>query len=261
MGLSSVVVRSDLPEHNNSFGFVPLERPTIPVNEGLGDGDKGGLLLGKNDNNNDKGSILRNDEKDSIFQYRKDSVFKGFSLMANTDMPVLANRLNLNFRWCVGFDKGDIPVLRINKIGIHRIDNDVFGKKEDDEEKGTKKKESLKEGELEFLRGMCSWMKREVDVLASTNRDMRFELDEMKKKATRGDFGGDSSISRRAKKPVIESGGGFEQWRNNKRNGGGNEEMNGYGDRKKEEKRNGNTVSLDVESELERAIKAASSPS
>ncbi|KAL0326586.1 UNVERIFIED_CONTAM: hypothetical protein Sangu_1736600 [Sesamum angustifolium] len=126
---------------SNSFGFVPLESPASVKDL----------------------SVERND---------KDSIFKGIQLAARTEMLV-GKRVALNFRWFTKFSEDQMPVLRINKIGIQRVD-DVL---KDDEE--SKKKSEAKAGELEMLKGMCFWMKRELDVLTRVNREMKCELQEM----------------------------------------------------------------------------------
>ncbi|PIN07769.1 hypothetical protein CDL12_19663 [Handroanthus impetiginosus] len=201
---------------SNSFGFVPLERPAT-VEE---------LSVEKNDNG---------------------SIFKGIQLAARTEVPV-AKKVALNFRWRVNFSEDQMPVLRINKIGIQRI-GDVL---KDDE---NKKKSEANDGEVEVLKGMCFWMKRELEALTRVNREMKLELEEMKMGAhlarpTGGDFRG--GVEKKVM-PVERPSNGFEQWRS-KRNGGGEENSNVNG--KKEEKKN-TSIAIDVENELQRAIKAA----
>ncbi|KAK6122242.1 hypothetical protein DH2020_044016 [Rehmannia glutinosa] len=220
---SSETTNGDAGFDSNSFGFVPLERPETVKD----------LSVEKND---------------------KDSIFKGIRLAARTQMPV-AKRVALNFRWWVNFAEDQMPVLRINKIGIQRVD-DVLK----DEEEKKKKSEPNNTGEVEVLKSMCIWMKNELDALTRVNREMKCELEEMKAghlgRNGGGFVGGDFRENRRKKTmpSVVESpSSGFEQWRS-KKNGGGEE--NG----KKEEKKSGN-LAIDVENELQRAIKAAASSS
>ncbi|XP_047965893.1 uncharacterized protein LOC125210379 [Salvia hispanica] len=52
------------------------------------------------------------------------SILKGTQLAATTQMP-LAKRLALSFRWRVNLAEDQLPILRINKIGIQRIDDAV----------------------------------------------------------------------------------------------------------------------------------------
>ncbi|KAK4400439.1 hypothetical protein Sango_1150000 [Sesamum angolense] len=202
---------------SNSFGFVPLESPASVKDL----------------------SVERND---------KDSIFKGIQLAARTEMLV-GKRVALNFRWFTKFSEDQMPVLRINKIGIQRVD-DVL---KDDKE--SKKKSEAKAGELEMLKGMCFWMKRELDVLTRVNREMKCELQEMRVGHLARNGGGDirEGVAKRAMPSVKSSSGGFEQWRS-KRNGGGPENGNVNGE--KEEKKN-SSLAIDVENELQRAIKAA----
>ncbi|KAK4422923.1 hypothetical protein Salat_1874900 [Sesamum alatum] len=205
---------------SNSFGFVPLESPASVKDL----------------------SVERND---------KDPIFKGIQLAARTEMLV-GKKVALNFRWFTKFSDDQMPVLRINKIGIQRVD-DVL---KDDEE--SKKKSDAKAGELEMLKGMCFWMKRELDVLTRVNREMKCELEEMRGGHLGRNGGGDfrDGVAKRAMPmPSIKSSsGGFEQWRN-KRNGGVGQE-NGNVNGEKEEKKN-SSLAIDVENELQRAIKAA----
>nr|XP_027081088.1 uncharacterized protein LOC113703806 [Coffea arabica] len=203
----------------SSFGFVPLERPV-----------------------NLKDFSLENNGKDSIF--------KGISMMARTEMP-LAKRVLMTLRWGVNFPddlSNQLPYMAVNKIGIERVDQvkEVEGGKQ-------KRSEGNIGGDSELLKGMCLWMKRELDMLQRENREMKHKLEEMRL----GPFGrnGGSSgalgeTNRKKTIPVVEESSGFEQWRSKKHGGEENS--------KKEVKKNGNRLS-DVESELERAIKAASS--
>ncbi|KAK4375155.1 hypothetical protein RND71_005832 [Anisodus tanguticus] len=195
----------------NSFGFVPLERPSS--------------------------------FKDfSMEDYAKDSVFKGIAVMANTEMP-LTKRVMMDCRWGVNFPKdlgNRMPFLSVNKIGIERVDEvkDVKEKKKD---------ENL--GDTELLKGMCFWMKKELEMLQRENREMKHRLDEMKM----------GNVVRKGDEDfvgvqVVENSRGFEQWRN-KRNSGGENVKKAV---KKTEASNGNRAS-DVESELQKAIRAASS--
>ncbi|XP_060213300.1 uncharacterized protein LOC132640635 [Lycium barbarum] len=196
----------------NSLGFVPLERPMS--------------------------------FKDfSMEDYAKDSVFKGIAVMAKTEMP-LTKRVMMDCRWGVNFPKdlgNRMPFLNVNKIGIKRVD----------EVKEVKEKKDDSLGDTELLKGMCFWMKKELEMLQRENREMKHRLDEMnmgnvaRKNVNEGEFLGGQ---------VAENSGGFEQWRNKKNSGG----ENGKKEVKKNTASNGNRAS-DVESELQKAIKAASS--
>ncbi|KAK4365824.1 hypothetical protein RND71_013704 [Anisodus tanguticus] len=202
--------------HGNSFGFVPLERSSS--------------------------------FKDfSMEEYAKDSVFKGIAVMAKTEMP-LTKRVMMDCRWGVNFPKdlgNRMPFLSVNKIGIKRVD-------EVKEVKEKKKNDSL--GDTELLKGMCFWMKKELEMLQRENREMTHRFEEMKMgNVVKNGVGEREFVGVQ----VVENSGGFEQWRN-KRNSGGGENV------KKEVKKtvasNGNRAS-DVESELQKAIRAASASS
>lgn len=183
----------------------------------------------------------------------KDSIFSGILVMAKTELPV-TKRVAVNLRWGVNVpgDYGkQLPYLRVNKIGIERID-------EVKEEKGVKDKGSdSNSGELEMLKGLCSWMKRELDGLQKENREMKSRLEEVRlgnsvRKSNNygyGSYGGSGGGGKKSV-PVVEKSGGFEEWRSKKSGGG---EENGW----KEVQKNG-TLASDVESELQRAIMAAS---
>lgn len=171
----------------------------------------------------------------------KDSIFKGISVMARTQM-VVAKRVALNCRWNVNFPEDfekKKPFLKINKIGIERVDEAM---------KVEKKKNEGNAGDSEVLKGMCLWMKRELDALQRENRQLKGELEEMKVVH----LVKNSSAAGKNGMPVVESPSGeFKQWRNKKSCEG---EENGNG--KKEAKKNGARPG-DLENELQRAIKAA----
>ncbi|GFQ04005.1 hypothetical protein PHJA_002544400 [Phtheirospermum japonicum] len=205
---------SDSNSNSNSFGFVPVESPAIVKD----------LSVVETEN------------------VRGNSILKGIQLAARTQMPV-SKRVGLDFRWWVNFaEDNQMPVLRINKIGVRRVYDDVLV---GEDEKN--KKKSSDQGEVEVLKGMCFWMKKELDGLTRVNREMKCELEEMK-------AGHSARIN--VERPN-NSGGGFEKWRSNKRKG--EEIING----KKEEKKSGvsSVAAVDVENELERAIKAAAASS
>lgn len=189
-----------------------------------------------------------------------ESIVSGILVMARTELPV-TKRLAVNLRWGVNVpgDHGkQLPYLRVNKIGIERIDID-----EVKDEKVVKEKESGS-GELEMLKGMCSWMRSELDGLRRENREIKNRLEEVRlgnlvrnnrsEEVRLGNHHGNGSCggSGGGKKsvPGAEKGGGGEGW--SKKKGVVWEENEG-----KELKKNGNLTN--VESELQRAIMAASS--
>lgn len=207
-----------------SFGFVPVEIPATPVAKELS--------VEKSENPN--------------------SIVKGIYMAARTQMPV-AKKLELNFRWWVNFAEDQMPVLRINKIGIQRVDESAS----DD---GKKNKETDM-NDLQMMKGVCFWMKREVDALTKANREMKAEFEEMKSEKLSGNNGGLEFRERAQRKParpspppVESTSSGFEQWRSKRK--GGSEEISNSNGIKKSEKGSGD-IAIDVENELQRAIKAA----
>ncbi|XP_059656746.1 uncharacterized protein LOC132303488 [Cornus florida] len=202
----------------NSFGFVPLERSTVWK-------DLSHLTM----------------ESCS----GKDSILSGIAVRARTELPV-TKRVAVNFRWGVNFpaDFGkQLPFLSVNKVGIERVDEVKEVK-----EISVKRNESNVD-DMKVLKGMCFWMRSELDALQKENREMKHRLEEMKLGQSVRNYSHGSDGVGKSAPPVVENSGGFEQWRN--KNGG---KDNG----RKESKKTVNRAA-DVESELERAIKAASS--
>ncbi|PHT45594.1 hypothetical protein CQW23_14752 [Capsicum baccatum] len=198
---------------DENFGFVPLERPL-------------------------------SFKEFSMEDYAKDSVFKGIAVMAKTELP-LTKRVMMDCRWGVNFPKdlgSKMPFLSVNKIGIKRVE----------EAKEVKDKKDENSGENELLKGMCFWMKKELEMLQRENREMKHRLEEMKM-GNVGRKGVGVGEGEFVGVQVVENSGGFEQWRNKRNSGGENA--------KKEVKKNASNVNRasDVESELQKAIKAASS--
>lgn len=169
----------------------------------------------------------------------KDSLLSGIAVTARTALPV-TKRVAMNFRWGFNFPsdiRKQLPFLTVNKIGIERVD----------EVKEVKLKNSESNlGDLELLKGLCLSVTRELEVLQVENREIKQRLEDMR-------FGkwrehGENVVKKVS--PVMESSGEFEQWKSKKSGG----EENG----RRELKKNANRAS-DVESELQKAIMAASS--
>ncbi|KAG6384081.1 hypothetical protein SASPL_156123 [Salvia splendens] len=118
-----------------------------------------------------------------------------------------------------------LPILRINKIGIQRIDDAVRA----DE------KSEPKSGELEVMKSMLFWMKREVDDLTRANQQMKSEFEEWRRRS-RGGVGGGDVIREGVRKKAVAP---MKQWKVEER---------GNGSEKREEKKNGN-VGMDVEND------------
>ncbi|KVH95208.1 hypothetical protein Ccrd_002706 [Cynara cardunculus var. scolymus] len=200
---------------DNSYGFVPLDRPI-------------------------------NWKELTVESATKDSILSGILMAANTELPV-TKRVKVNLRWGVNIPpdyEKQLPYLRVNKIKVERID-------EVNEEKGNQKQRIEGDsGEFAMLKGMYSWMSRELNDLQKENREMRRILEEIKSRQPLKSYNGYSSGGGGGKRPqpLVESLDGAEQWRMKKSG-----DVNGQRETKK------NATSMDVESELQRAIKAASS--
>lgn len=189
----------------------------------------------------------------------KDGFLSGVAVMARTELPI-TKTIMVKSRWGVNFpsDLGKrLPYLTVSKIGIERVQPVKEVEKNSDETKA---------GDSELLKGMCFWMRRDLEVLQNENRELSRSLEEMRTRISEKNFqsleetrtrtsdknfrGNRDDVGKKVSPPSSESSSGFEQWRK-KKNGG---EDNGQ----KEQKKSSNRPS-DIESELERAIKAASS--
>ncbi|KAI3875814.1 hypothetical protein MKX03_023737 [Papaver bracteatum] len=178
------------------------------------------------------------------FRNGGDGVFSGVEVRAKTLLPITKKAV-VKFRWGVNFppdcgQKQKMPFLTVDKIAVERV-----------EEKGEvnsqkKKNKDGSEGDLEVLKGLCFWMRNEVEGLKRENRMLKESVEEL-------NLGGSISKNHRgsesASKKVVSSSSpstpGFEQWRN-KKNGG--EEKNSSGS---------DSSTDDVGEELKRAIMAA----
>ncbi|XVF52403.1 hypothetical protein PTKIN_Ptkin05aG0015600 [Pterospermum kingtungense] len=181
---------------------------------------------------------------------KKDGVFGGVAVRARTVFPV-TKRAMVNLRWAVNFpsDVGSkIPYLTVNKIGIERVEE----VKEVNE--GKNKSSSSNDDDLELLKGMYMWMKRDLETLEKENREMKQCLDDMRLGVSvRNSVRSRESegLGRRVSTPSVKNSNEFEQWRSKKSAAEDN-------DGREVKKNNANKMS-DVESELEKAIKAAAS--
>ncbi|KAK7855217.1 uncharacterized protein LOC112005467 [Quercus suber] len=173
----------------------------------------------------------------------KDGILHGVAVMARTVFPV-AKRLTVNMRWGVNFPadlRKTMPYLRVNKIGIERVE---------EVKEVVKNSGENNVGDLELLKGMFFWMRKDLESLEKENREMKQGLEEMRLGISVKNFRGESDvIGKKVVPPTSESSSEFERWRSKKSGG----EENGQ----RESKKSTNRVS-DVESELQRAIKAAS---
>lgn len=173
-----------------------------------------------------------------------DGFWSGVAVMARTALP-LTKRMMVDMRWGVNFPANlgiNLPYLTVNKIGIERVHEAI-------EEKKLTADNNV--GDLELLKGMCFLMRSDLELLEEENKDLKKCLEQIKLEFSSKRFHGKSETG--GKKSVMnpsESSNEFESWRNNK----SVKEENG----RRETKKSSNQVN-DVESELQKAIKAASS--
>ncbi|KAF8412522.1 hypothetical protein HHK36_000490 [Tetracentron sinense] len=181
----------------------------------------------------------------SEFHGPGDGFFSGVAVTAKTVLPV-TKRAVVKFRWGVNFPtdfggNGKLPFLTVDKIGIERVEEEI-------EVKPKSSESSV--GDPEVLKGMCLWMRREVEVLQRENRAMKESLEEVRLGVPLRNHSGETDNFGKKSLPSVEKSTEFERWRS-KKNGG---EDNGRRETKKSE-----SPASDVEEELKRAIKAASS--
>ncbi|XAR54840.1 hypothetical protein NMG60_11030147 [Bertholletia excelsa] len=179
----------------------------------------------------------------SLESPHKESLLSGIAIKAKTMFPV-TKQVALNFWWGVRFPadiRKQLPFLTVNKIGIEKV---VEAK----EVKQVEAKNSEgKVGDLDFLKSLCLSMRREVEVLQKENREIKQFLEDIRYR--RWAYQRHSDGVTKEASPVTDNSSESEQWKaKNGREGNG----------KKEQKKNANTAS-DLESELQRAIKSASS--
>lgn len=177
----------------------------------------------------------------------KDGILSGVAVKARTALPV-TSRLVVNFRWGLNVpsDIGrKFPFLTVDKIGIERVEDLKEVKKK-------MKNTDSNVGDVELLKGMCSWMTRDLVALEKENRDLKQSLEELRVVA-RNCRRENGSVAKNVLTPsVVENSGGFKQWKTKRDSG----EENG----RREVKKSVNQVSsASVESELQKAIQAASS--
>ncbi|KAE8726756.1 Tobamovirus multiplication 2B protein isoform 1 [Hibiscus syriacus] len=180
------------------------------------------------------GPLLKKDDK-------KAGIFGGTAVRASTMFPV-TKKAAVNLRWTVNLPSNVVskmPYLTINKIGIEKLD-------EVNEEKN--KSVASNEDEFEMLKGVHSWMRRDLERLENENREMKQYIDDVRhevsaRKASRENEG----LRRMASTPSVKNSTDFEQWRSKKSSA----EYNGG----REAMKNGSKMS-EMEIELQKAIKA-----
>ncbi|CAL0331738.1 unnamed protein product [Lupinus luteus] len=192
----------------------------------------------------------------------------GVAVMARTYMPVTKGFM-LNLRWGLNFPGNSglkMPYLTVNKIGLERVVEEV-------KQNVDKQRLDASSADLQLLKGMCSWMKRDLEIVEKENREMKRVLDDMKMGVLTRNH---SREGRKLSQHSGESSSKFEHWRSNKsgreenahkqHSGESSTEFDGWRSKKsgreENEQRQPNKSQLlvsDVESELQKAIMAASS--
>ncbi|XVF13568.1 hypothetical protein REPUB_Repub08aG0218500 [Reevesia pubescens] len=246
--ISGTQFQSVSPSHSE-FGTPAASSAWQDVNlEPLNAGDDGletsklgyGKGLYSNDGFGMERSLVRKDDK-------KAGIFGGIAVRARTFFPV-TKRAMVNLRWGLNLpaDVGSkMLYLTVNKIGIERIEEVKDVKEVKNKSIGSN------EDDLELLKGMYMWMKRDLEKLENENKEMKQCLEDMRLRVSAKNVRRESEgLGRRVSTPSVENSNEFERWRSKKsvaeENGG------------REVKKSANKMS-DVESELQKAIKAASS--
>lgn len=131
----------------------------------------------------------------------------------------------------------------MNKIGLERVEDG----KENNNNDNSQKKRVGSEVDLQVLKEMCFWMGRDLENVERENREMKNALDEMK-----------MGISTARKEVVLQpnrvSKTSSEESQRRRSYKSGRQE-----DEKKVQPNKSQSVATDVESELQKAIKAATS--
>ncbi|KAF9625895.1 hypothetical protein IFM89_027672 [Coptis chinensis] len=188
----------------------------------------------------------------------EDGVFSGVGVKAKTVLPVGKKAVEVKFRWGVNFPEESfdkmrlkLPFLTVDKISIERVEKE---REVVVEKKKKKKKSGIGDGEM--LKGMCFWMKKEVEVLQRENNLIKESLEEMKMNGSLRRSYSRGSSNNDVSRPLGENSSEFEK-RKNKKNGAEEKGRNEV----KSKKFSGSDTSSgnDVVEELKRAIMAASS--
>ncbi|XP_054823336.1 uncharacterized protein LOC129321560 [Prosopis cineraria] len=178
-----------------------------------------------------------------IHANKRSGVSSGIAIMARTAMPVTKG-LSLNLRWGLNFPgiMGlKMPSLTVNKIRLEWVT----------EAKKNKWSADTAGGDLHLLKGMYSSMQRDLESVEKENRAMKQILDEMKKGvAARNRREEGNGIGEKFSQHSGESSSEFERWRSKK---------NAKEEKGQREPTKFHSLASDLESELQKAIKVASS--
>lgn len=120
--------------------------------------------------------------------YLEDLLSSGVAVAATTTLP-MTGRASLKFRWVVNLPAGTaaapagagtgwrrMPYLTVDKVSIEAVEN---------REREAKKlaKVGTGEGDLEVMKGVCLWMRKEVEELQRENERIKESIEEVWRKA------------------------------------------------------------------------------
>lgn len=193
---------------------------------------------------------LINGDRDVPLSHRSDGksgyleMFSGIGVRARTMLPI-TKRARVNIRWGVNLPAADsgtgMPFLTVSKIGFETIE----------EAKGAnERKDESNFGDSELLKGMFLWMRKDLEEMQRENSEMKLCLEGMRLGMGTWEGPGEKvGIGDRESMNLGVRRGDFEMWKSKK---SGREE-NGR------ESNQSLNRSSSLESELQRAIKSASS--
>ncbi|XP_028762513.1 uncharacterized protein LOC114720934 isoform X2 [Neltuma alba] len=190
------------------------------------------------------GTIRSASERFLVARNSKRSSFSsGIAVMARTAMPVTKG-LSLNLRWGLNFPGNmglEMPSLTVNKIGLEWVT----------EAKKNKPSMDGSGDDLQLLKGTYFSMQRDLESVEKENREMKNLLDEMKKRVSTRNHGEEGNGTRKkVSQRSGESSSEFERWRSKK---------NAKEEKVQKEPTKSHSLASDLESELQKALKIASS--
>ncbi|TKY70729.1 hypothetical protein E2542_SST07021 [Spatholobus suberectus] len=230
-------VFSDPNTHPLSLPPTPTPSPEIVTDDGSSTGWQNLKLEPCGNRDQSDHNYLENSKNDDA----KHGLSPGFRVMTRTVLPVTRGFF-LNLRWGVNFPRNfgsEMPSLTVNKIRLERV--------EEAKENNDNNKQS-RESDLQLLKGMCFWMGRDLENVERENREMKRVLEEVKMGISAARNHRDEGNGGGTK--LSEGSGEFQRWRSYK--------SGRQGDEKKQPNKS-QSVATDVESELQKAIKAATS--
>lgn len=175
---------------------------------------------------------------------KRSSVSSGIAVTARTAMPVTRG-LSLNLRWGLNFPGNmrlKMPSLTVNKIGLEWVT---------EAKKNNQSTDDSGDDDLELLKGTYFSMQKDLESVEKENREMKQLLEELKKGVSGRNRGVEGNgIGKKVSQRSAESSSEFERWRTKK---------NGKEEKGQKEPTKSHCPASDLESELQKAIKIASS--